>query len=249
MYHSIDPEVDPYTISPERFADHIRYLKRHYGFARLSEVGEMLRGQNSQQRTVVLTFDDAFLDFFETAYPILAEYKIPSTVFVPTAFIGRHNEWDAALPDVRRRPLMNQDQLRTLWQTGLVDFGSHTVHHRRMSQLSLAEMREQATESKKALEDVLGVAVNMFAYPYGQLDDVSDDAVAVVGEAGYDIAVTTHWGAWNAVDGLLRLRRVYFSEGDTDRVIGGKVSGRYEWRAAKERVGHAVRTVRRRLRE
>ncbi len=247
MYHSIHPEVDPYTISPEAFTNQIRYLKRHYSFIRLSEIGGVLEEDTSNTRKIVLTFDDAFLDFMDTVYPLLAEHRIPATVFVPTAFIGGFSDWDLDVEGCRRKRLMSGEQLRTLWQTGLVDFGSHTVHHARMSKLPVDQMQRQAVESKKALEDLLGIAVNMFSYPYGQLDDVPEDAVTAVQEAGYEIAVTTHWGAWNSSDQLLRLRRVYFQDDDSERAVGLKASGLYDWRAAKERMGHAVRNVRRRL--
>ncbi len=247
MYHSVDPEVDAYTISPDAFLRQIRFLKRHFAIIRLHDIESALNDTSGSARKLVITFDDAFLDFLEVAYPVLAEHEVPSTVFVPTGYVGGHNDWDAAHPSYRRKRLMTKAQLRTLWQGGLVDFGSHTVTHARMSDLSTEDLHKETAESKGELETLLGVPVTMFAYPYGQLDDISEQAVEAVRAAGYRSAVTTHWGAWNSVDQLLRLRRIYFQEDDSDRVLGLKATGLYDWRSAKERVGHAVRSVRRKL--
>jgi peptidoglycan/xylan/chitin deacetylase (PgdA/CDA1 family) len=93
-YHRVaDPEkspmLDPRLISatPAVFDQQMCYLSRHY---RVISVEEALyaveTGARLPERTVLLTFDDAYCDFVEYAWPILQRNKLPATLFVPTAY-------------------------------------------------------------------------------------------------------------------------------------------------------------------
>lgn len=242
-YHSIGRPLDPYTISPEAFARHVRFIRDRYTVLPLQDIAGYLEDERPDSRAVVITFDDAFLDFYEVAYPILRKSAIPCTVFVPSGLIGESNEWDADGDVCHRKPLMRAGHLRELHKAGLASFGSHTVDHVRMTLLSPREMRRQAADSKAALEDVIGAKVTMFAYPYGQLDDFSDTTATVLAKTGYTIAVTSHWGTCNSLRDILRLKRIFFTEGDSDWVIGRKIEGWYDWMALKERAGFTARTL------
>ncbi len=241
-YHSIGDGLDPYTMSPAAFAAQMRLISQRYEVIRLRDIARALDGPRSS-RLAILTFDDGFLDFFTTAYPILEGLTLPATVFVPSGFVGGYNDWDAN-GVCARKPLMAADDLRQLQQSGLVDFGSHTIDHVRMTQQSRSEMRRQAIDSQSALEALTGSPVLMFAYPYGMLDDYSDETDRVLSEAGYRIAVTAHWGTRNSASETLRLRRVFFREQDDERALIRKIEGWYDWIAWKERAGFAARKLR-----
>jgi len=95
-YHRVDepsarPWLDPTLISatPEAFDKQMSYLSTHYQFVTVTDVLTALQTRNSNDlpaRAVVVTFDDAYFDFEEHAWPILKRYKIPVTLFVPTAY-------------------------------------------------------------------------------------------------------------------------------------------------------------------
>ncbi len=95
-YHRVDdpaarPWLDPNLISatPEVFDQQMRYLSTHYQFVTVADVLAALNTGNSDNlpaRAVVMTFDDAYFDFEEHAWPILKRYGIPVTLFVPTAY-------------------------------------------------------------------------------------------------------------------------------------------------------------------
>lgn len=244
MYHSISREADRFCMSPKAFRDQIDFIRNSYPIIKLRHIREALQDGGDSARKVVITFDDAYTDFHGWAFPVLASWGVPSTVFVPSGFIGRCNEWDLADRGCPKRPVMAETQLRALHETGLVDFGSHTVDHVRMAGLEISEMRRQAVASKRTLEDLLGEPITMFAYPYGQLGDFSRRTTQLLAQAGYEIAVTTHWGTRSSARRLLRLGRICFQEEDDEQTIKAKIDGDYDWIALKERVGFALRAMR-----
>lgn len=247
MYHSVPSEPGRHAISAAAFRKQLAIILDRYQVIRLSDVPARLERPDRGTSCAVLTFDDAYLDFLENAYPVLEADQVPCTVFVPTGLVGGTNTWDAAL-GVESRRLMDGAQIRGLHEEGLVEFGSHTVDHVRMTSVDRLEMRRQAVESKRYLEDLLGAQVDCFAYPYGQLDDFSPATARVLREAGYRIAVTTHWGGRHDPAHLLSLRRMHFRETDSEGTIRAKLAGRRDWITAKEKVGYALRRARRGVR-
>jgi len=94
------PWLHPGLISatPEAFAEQVEFLSAQYHVVSMEEVLEARRQQCSlPPRSVLLTFDDAYTDFAEHAWPALRHFGLPVTLFVPTAFPGdpdRRFWWD-----------------------------------------------------------------------------------------------------------------------------------------------------------
>jgi peptidoglycan/xylan/chitin deacetylase (PgdA/CDA1 family) len=83
--------LDPGLISasPEDFAKQMAYLAAYYHMVSMSDVLAAVKTRNIKDippRAVLITFDDGYCDFEEQAWPILNRYKIPATLFVPTAY-------------------------------------------------------------------------------------------------------------------------------------------------------------------
>src|SRR5207245_1361639 len=76
-------------------------------------------GKQLPERAVVLTFDDCYLGQYETAYPLLKEYKYPATFFVHTSVVGINTG----------KEHMSWDQLRALAKEGLISIQCHTITH------------------------------------------------------------------------------------------------------------------------
>lgn len=243
-YHSVENVPDTYTISPNSFYRQVDFIRSNFSIVRLREIKEVLHRQDIS-RKVVVTFDDAFNDFHQFAYPVLEKFKMPSTVFVPTGFIGGFNDWDYPFHKCHKKSVMNATQLQELYKTELVDFGSHTVDHLRMSKLSVSEMKRQLTESKSTLEDLLSTSVTMFAYPYGRLRDFSPLTKQILSETRYEIGVSAHWGTKNSIRDILCLRRIYLSETDDNNTLRLKIEGRYDLiPLVKEKVMRGVHSIR-----
>lgn len=225
-YHSISKTPDPYTISPEKFELQAEFISRNYNVARLSSLRDgSLLNNHSVKRTVIFTFDDAYCDFIDIAYPILERLSIWSTMFVPSGLIGKTNTWDSGIPNYVMRPIMSSRQLVQLKTRGLVDFGSHSVSHQSMANLPLLEMKRQVIESKNTLEDILDCSITMFSYPYGHFSQITKKVLL---DSCYDIAVTSKWGTLSTCGMLLNLRRIYLTENDTCSSIEAKIDGMHD---------------------
>jgi peptidoglycan/xylan/chitin deacetylase (PgdA/CDA1 family) len=116
-YHRIDreehtPGLDPRLISatPEEFERQMAYVAAYRQALTLDELLAVRRGERPlPPRPVVVTFDDAYRDFAEHAWPVLRRHGVPATLFVPTSYPGepaRAFWWDrvhAALTLTSRR--------------------------------------------------------------------------------------------------------------------------------------------------
>ncbi|MEZ6319407.1 MAG: polysaccharide deacetylase family protein, partial [Phycisphaerales bacterium] len=89
MYHAVTDEHDREWIDPsvsrtaERFERQMRFLAEHRAPVSLTELVEMVEaGETPEAGTVVVTFDDAYLNTARVAGPILARHGVPATLFV-----------------------------------------------------------------------------------------------------------------------------------------------------------------------
>jgi len=115
--------------------------------------------------------------------------------------LGRLERW-AQVPngvDDADRP-MNEAELRQLVAGGLVEIGAHSVSHPRLSVLTTGQKRREIVESRDQCAAVIGRSPELFAFPYGDHDP---ESVALVREAGFRVACTTHEDlCWPAEDPL-----------------------------------------------
>lgn len=102
MYHRVIPIKEMgrsvqhgMVVEPGTLDSHLRYLQDHFEITPLSYLYTGQLGESRVQRAkpiCILTFDDGWYDFYTHAYPILRKHAVPSTVFLPTDFIGT-NRW------------------------------------------------------------------------------------------------------------------------------------------------------------
>lgn len=97
MYHRVaelkdTPNIDSRSVSatPSSFAQQMRHLARYYHVVSMPDVLDAVkRNRPIRERSVLITFDDAYADFADIAWPILRRFHLPATLFVPTAYPGR----------------------------------------------------------------------------------------------------------------------------------------------------------------
>jgi peptidoglycan/xylan/chitin deacetylase (PgdA/CDA1 family) len=206
-YHYIrtvaDPQADALgfrlSVTPNDFDAQMKYLVDHnYKTINPEDLARALDTKTAlPNKSILLTFDDGYMDFYTEAFPILKKYNLQASIYVVTDFMqdkqGRFLTWD---------------QLRELEDSGLISIGSHTQNHVNVTKHPKAEL--EITKSKQELEAFLGHKVISFVYPGGTYDDIS---AGYVKKAGYEIAFTTQIGTQMVPSQRNTLPRVRVSGG------------------------------------
>jgi len=115
----------------------------------------------------------------------------------------------AALDDKHR--MLDADGLLQLSAAGW-SIGSHSRSHRTLSHLNNDELQAEIATSREELERALGLAVTLFAYPYGGPEHVGDQAPRIVAASGYRYALTAQPGAVGPDTDCFLVPRVSFDE-------------------------------------
>jgi peptidoglycan/xylan/chitin deacetylase (PgdA/CDA1 family)/glycosyltransferase involved in cell wall biosynthesis len=212
IFEPENAEERKYHLSPVRFRSVLKLLSKKYQFATPDEAFS-----GRWPNPLILTFDDGYEDFYREVFPKVSPMGLKPLVFVVVDQIGGVNLWDQAY-GVRPQRLLTLNQIREMHRHG-VQFGSHSLTHPSLPQLSDNELRREVADSKSRLEDLLGSEVTSFAYPYG---DVDARVRAAVAEAGYRFAFTVNPGR-NLWDDRFALKRIEVSEQDSALSMGMKL--------------------------
>ncbi|MCL5961438.1 MAG: polysaccharide deacetylase family protein, partial [Chloroflexi bacterium] len=99
LYHRVtELPLDPQLLSvtPRHFAEHLQILRESGHPVRLQRLTKALEDGRTQDRTIVVTFDDGYSDNLHNAQPLLDRYDVPATVFVTSGHICNAEEfwWD-----------------------------------------------------------------------------------------------------------------------------------------------------------
>jgi peptidoglycan/xylan/chitin deacetylase (PgdA/CDA1 family) len=90
--------------------------------------------------------------------------------------------------------------LEEMQQSGLLTVGAHGVHHPLLSRLSPAELKGEMLGARTRIEEMLDIAPEYFAYPFGQQWEIGEQAADAAGDAGYAAAFTTEAVPLSAAD-------------------------------------------------
>ena len=200
-YHGVGPtttQIDPgfLRVRPDAFRAQLELLRASdFEFVTVSEFVERSEGREPLPGLVALTFDDGMDDNHSFVLPILREYGITATFYVTTGLIGQPNPWMAIDSGVR---MMTVPELHDLVAAGF-EIGAHSVTHPNLSKLDYDGCFREASESRLTLEQVLGISVRSFAYPFCHYGPA---ALSAVRAAGFSTAVTcgTGVGSWSAYE-------------------------------------------------
>jgi peptidoglycan/xylan/chitin deacetylase (PgdA/CDA1 family) len=84
--------ADSWNATPPMFEEQVRLLASQFDVISPGDLDAAVR--DGRGRYVLITFDDAYRDNFDEAFPILRRYGVPATFFITTGFVdGRHISW------------------------------------------------------------------------------------------------------------------------------------------------------------
>jgi peptidoglycan/xylan/chitin deacetylase (PgdA/CDA1 family) len=256
MYHSISNSLEsdtaPYfrtATSPERFQEHMRFLKLR-GWRGVS-LQDGLRIQSQQpdeegsEMLFALTFDDGFRDFLTSAIPVLNECGYGATMFLPTAFVA-----DSQCSDhFRGRDCLTWSDVQAL-HSGGIEFGSHTVSHPILVELAWPRVESELADSKAAIEANLQSSISSFSYPFAfpQADRLFCARLrALLIAIGYKACVTTTIGCSSDLSDPYSLRRLPVNNDDDVALLAAKLEGDYDWLAVPQKAYKAIKRISRGL--
>ena len=147
--------------------------------------------QTDHANKIVMTYDDAYENFFTDALPVLERENCPATVFAVAGKLAGQADWDPEMPNCR---LMSLEQMKQATRSGLITIGSHGLQHRRLQTITPDELDQELEQSHQILAASLGHGyLPVLAYPYG---NYSEAVAQRVKSSPYQYAFTIKRGHW-----------------------------------------------------
>lgn len=170
MYHSIAADATRkfrrFVVHPGEFAAQMEYLATAgYHPVTTAELAGSRSGAPLPPRPVVLTFDDAYTDFYSAAMPVLRAHGFRATLYVPTAYVGATTGFNLSMGE-QHRAVLSWQALLDISAEG-IEVAAHSHTHPQLDRLPQRVISEEVRRSRRLLEDKLGLAVDGFAYPFG----------------------------------------------------------------------------------
>lgn len=211
-FHRInrDSTRDGLTFGVDAFEKYCRFFSDYFHVITMRDLVNKLENGTPLDRNLVITFDDGYQDNFESAAPILKSIGLPATFFVTSQFIGTDEVpwWDAKRGV--KHPWMTWDEVRRLHAEGF-EIGAHTRTHVNLAEVRGSEAREEIFGSRNDMEEKLGAPVDLFAYPYGKENDISEESRMMIKTAGFRCCCSCFGGLNTAGTDPYNLRRIPLS--------------------------------------
>ncbi|WP_263080600.1 polysaccharide deacetylase family protein [Endozoicomonas sp. Mp262] len=202
QYHHISDKTPKSTsVAPETFAEHLDYLeKNHFNVLPLTQVTEALQKKAPlPDKAVVITFDDAYLNIYENAFPLLKKKGWPFTLFVSTEPVDRNFG-----------EFLNWSQIQEMTKYG-ASIANHTTAHDHLVEIRknesttswLDRVEKDITATEQRIQEKTGQSLKHFAWPYGE---ATPELRALISKLGY-IGLGQQSGAAGYYSDFTRLPR------------------------------------------
>ena len=197
MYHRFEENKYPSTnIKINDFKKHLKIIEDNkIAFVNPKKLKDELLN-NKKQRKILLTIDDGFLSFYENAWPLLKERKVPFILFVSTREVGSFN-------------YMTWNQIKELSKEDFVEIGNHSHSHEYLVDEHIEVIREDIEKSIKIFKDKLGKNSNFFSYPFGEY---SLEFKRLIKSLNFDYAFGQHSGVMDDTKDFYELPRFPINE-------------------------------------
>lgn len=236
MYHHVSSNPGLVTVSPEIFAEHMGYLARAgYTTLRADDFVDYLQGRRSvPARSVLITFDDGYLDNYVHAFPILQRLGLHAVIFTVTGWVGdgpprahagqpgaelppcpSHRDCKIAIQEGRADSVMARwSEIEVMERSGAIEVHSHTHSHIRWDKAysgpqRLAHLEQDLITSRDTLRTRLGRTSPHLCWPWGHREPGYRDTAEKV---GYTVQYTVENGINTAGTDPREIRRLAVKE-------------------------------------
>lgn len=196
MYHRVGDARYPTTnVTVEQFTEEMQWLHdQHYHVLPMPEIIEKLKkGESLPDKTIGISFDDAFDTVYTIAWPILKKYHFPFTLFVATEPLDR-----------KFKGMMTWTQVKDLAEQGIT-IGDHSVTHGHLAIANTEVLKQEIMGAKQRIYQETGQQPTLFAYPFGEYSQNFRDELV---KLGFSAAFTQITGAANANSDFYLLPRI-----------------------------------------
>ena len=227
MYHRVTGDVPleldlPFAVFR---AQMIRLAERRVVVSVDEAVRRLEKSEKFDRTLFVITFDDAYRDFYTHAFPLLCDLDLPVTLYVPTGFLDC-----PGIPPTSHK-LANEENLQPvtwamleeMFVSPLLTIGSHTHSHAELPSLPDEEILEELDRCDTLLQHRLGQPMRHFAYPRGAWDERVEQLV----KGRYETAALAGGGIISAnAFSPYRITRVPVLRSDGLRWFNARINGR-----------------------
>lgn len=212
MYHSVEDTDWKYGVRPKDFQKQIGYLKDNYHVVPLERVVNFIKSRDDlPNKSVALTFDDGYLDTYQTVFPLLKQYQLPATVFLTTNL--------APQPKLGNLPRLNWEQIKEMFASGLVKFEVHGHNHQELS-------AEEVLQCREAIANHLQYQSQLIAYPAGRHNPA---IVNFLKNNGFLAAFGISEGLVKQGDDLFNIKRIQIDKTMNFMLFKLRLTGAIEW--------------------
>ena len=204
MYHRFEENKYPSTnIRMTDFKEHLEMIKKNnIKFVNPSNFEDELNN-NKNQRKVLITIDDGYQSFYDNAWPILKESKIPFILFISTREVGKNG-------------YMSWKNIKEIEKYDFVEIGNHSHTHDYLIDFDDAAIENDLKKSISIFEENLGKNSIFFSYPFGEY---SLSLKKIVVNLGFKYAFGQHSGVVDYTKNFFEMPRFPINEkyGETER--------------------------------
>ncbi|MEQ8517561.1 MAG: polysaccharide deacetylase family protein [Cytophagales bacterium] len=222
--HESIPESYHFGMSESEFIKVLSWIKAES--LSIISLKEVLEGKKG----IHLSFDDGYSNNFHNVLPILEDFNFCASIFISSQHL-RTEKQEGELLDLFKNYVqqidsnmpglddfildnwtgLNQKELQALFDSSLIEIGSHTHSHPYLSQLDKKGQEIEIEKGQTILKEILGESPKYFSYPFG---DYNSSSIEIVNSMGFDCALAVNSKKLNLNQPLLELPRlgIYSSE-------------------------------------
>ena len=216
-YHKIEhnSDIGLTTRHPADFANDLKII-RDSGFSTIT-FNDLNNHLSLPQKPLIITFDDAYLSFYDKALDTLNSNNMKAVVFVPVNYIGKKNYWDVQFFK-KEYWHMDKTQIMDSSKEGM-EIGSHGLSHQFLNHMSNENIKHEFKKSKQTLEDITGNAIISVSYPFGRANLKVLEQAKENYKYGVQLLQSTEWKQFPN----LSLRRINIYRTDNSKTFKRKL--------------------------